>query len=405
MPIGTHGRITTVELTPPGTKRSEQIWEARTRFRDADGASRRVKRTGRSKNAAETNLKGALTERQHNAAVDLTGASRLSEAAARWLDARRADVATGDLGPRSVDEYESVLTLHVLPALGELRLREVTTARCEAWMQALRKHKGPSTCQKARSVLSGILGYAARMGAIIGNPIRDISPVPGGRKRKPRSMTAAERTAWLEWLDTHIAAKPLRDGEPARRAMTWSAERNTSVIADRALGDITRLMLATGVRIGEAMAIGWDEVDLQAGTVAICWHIVRVRGQGLVRLPGAKSDAGDRVLRLPSWCVDMLLRRRIASEGATPVFPDTLGGWRDPNLVMRWMRWSRDEAGFSWVTSHVFRQTVITVLDEAGLSTREVADQAGHSRIGQTQDYMARGIASERAAEVLEDLL
>jgi integrase len=100
----------------------------------------------------------------------------------------------------------------------------------------------------------------------------------------------------------------------------------------------------------------------------------------------------------------MLMRRRIASEGATPVFPDTNGGWRDPNLVMRWLRWSRDEAGFGWVTSHVFRQTVITVLDEAGLSTREVADQAGHSRIGQTQDYMARGIASERAAEVLEDL-
>jgi hypothetical protein len=107
MPIGTHGKITTVELTPPGTKRGEMIWEARTRFRDADGASRRVKRTGRSKNAAETNLKAALLERQHNAAVDLTGASRLSEAAARWLwlAARRADVSTGDLGPRSVDEY------------------------------------------------------------------------------------------------------------------------------------------------------------------------------------------------------------------------------------------------------------------------------------------------------------
>jgi hypothetical protein len=45
------------------------------------------------------------------------------------------------------------------------------------------------------------------------------------------------------------------------------------------------------------------------------------------------------------------------------------------------------------------------VLDEAGLSTREVANQVGHARIGQTQDYMARRIASERAAEALEDLL
>jgi hypothetical protein len=41
------------------------------------------------------------------------------------------------------------------------------------------------------------------------------------------------------------------------------------------------------------------------------------------------------------------------------------------------------------------------VLGEAGLSTREVANQVGHARIGQTQDYMARRIASERAAEAL----
>jgi integrase len=72
---------------------------------------------------------------------------------------------------------------------------------------------------------------------------------------------------------------------------------------------------------------------------------------------------------------------------------------------MRWWRWSRDEAGFSWVTSHVFRQTVISVLDEAGRPAREIADQAGHSRISQTQAYMQRRIASERAAEVLEDIL
>ena len=152
------------------------------------------------------------------------------------------------------------------------------------------------------------------------------------------------------------------------------------------------------------MALGWDDVDLEAGTVHLRHHLVRVKGEGLRRAPGTKRGDG-RMLRLPSWATDVLLRRRVAAEGETPVFPDDLGGWRDPNLVMRWIRWSRDQAGFGWLTSHVFRQTVITILDEAGLSTRTVADQVGHSQISQTQSYMARRVASDAAAAALEDLL
>ena len=44
-PIGTHGKITTVEITPAG-QRAPKVFEARTRVRDPDGKSRPVKRTG-----------------------------------------------------------------------------------------------------------------------------------------------------------------------------------------------------------------------------------------------------------------------------------------------------------------------------------------------------------------------
>lgn len=403
--IGTNGKITTREITPPGTPRGQKVWQASTYYRDADGTTRRVKRTGPSKNAAETALKEALTKRRHTSGAEIDGSTKLADAAARWLAVRRADMEAGNLAPRTVETYASAMARHVLPALGQLRLREVTTARCEAWMLELRKRLSAEMCRTSRAVLSGILGYAARMEAIPTNPISDISPVPGGRKRKPRAMTAEERAAWLSWMDSNVAAKPRKPGEPAPRPHHRTPEQILETAKGRALGDITRLMLGTGCRIGEAMALSWDEIDFTAGTVDIRWHIVRVTGKGLVRMPGAKSEAGDRTLRVPDWTLDMLLRRRTEPDSGWPVFPDQNGGWRDPNLVVRWIRWSRAEAGFDWVTSHVFRQTVITVLDEAGLSTREVADHVGHSRIMQTQSYMARGVASERAAEALEGLL
>lgn len=59
-----------------------------------------------------------------------------------------------------------------------------------------------------------------------------------------------------------------------------------------------------------------------------------------------------------------------------------------------------------WVTSHNFRKTTATILDEAGHSGRQVADQLGHSKPSMTQDvYMAREVANPAAAEALERAL
>ena len=57
----------------------------------------------------------------------------------------------------------------------------------------------------------------------------------------------------------------------------------------------------------------------------------------------------------------------------------------------------------AWITSHTFRKTTATILDEDGQSARQIADQLGQSRPSMTQDvYMGRKIRNPRAAEVLE---
>lgn len=375
LPIGSAGTIKTTQMGP-------KLWLARCRYRDADGATRQVKRTGRSKSGAENALRAAVAERKHTAGATLTGDSKLADAAGKWLEQKRAEVGGGDLAPSTLAVYESAWRNYVQPALGELRLREFTVARCEDWKVALRKRKGASSTKSARTVLSGVLGYAARMGAIPANPVRDISRIPGGKRKPVRALTADERRAWLEAME--------RDDKAAR----WD------------IPDLTRFMLGTGCRVGEALALSWDEVDFEAGTVDIRWRLVPVRGEGIRRTAGAKSVAGERVLQLPRWCLDMLMRRRVDPDSGYAVFPDSLGGWRYPNNVLKVLRHARDDAGFGWVTSHVFRKTTLTVLDEAGLTARVIADQAGHSDPSMTQRvYMARKIASEQAAGALEDLL
>ena len=99
-----------------------------------------------------------------------------------------------------------------------------------------------------------------------------------------------------------------------------------------------------------------------------------------------------------------MLKRRQPHPGVLgPLFSDALGRWRDPSNTSRAFREARDAAGFSWVTSHVFRKTCATILDEAGMSARDIADQLGHARPSMTQDvYMGRKIVNPLTAAALD---
>ncbi len=394
LPIGTYGEIAIVEIKPG-------VHRARAHVRGFDGETRRMERTGRSRVKARDALTAAIAERLKatGGGAELTGDSKVADAAAQQLARWRDRVAGGKIAPRTLEAYECSLRLHILPALGGLRLREATPGRCEAWLVRLQKTTSPGVAKRARAVLSGVLGLATRMDAIAANPVRDLSPVAASDEvRESRALTAAERAQWLEWLDTH-AARPPGGRRPGARP-------DEALIAWQALGDISRLMLGTGTRISEALAVGWDEVDFAARTVTIRWHLVAVRGQGLMRMPGTKGKPkAVRVLRAPGWLMEMLTRRRADNPRAVPVFPSLVGSWRDPNDVGKKLRWARDEAGFPWLTSHRFRQTLITFLDDAGMGTRELADQVGHAQISRTQAYMARRVESDRAAELLETML
>ena len=159
------------------------------------------------------------------------------------------------------------------------------------------------------------------------------------------------------------------------------------------------MMLATGLRIGETAAITWPAVDLDSGTVEVRGTVIRVRGEGLVIKPKPKSEAGWRSIELPSWCTAMLRRRtdRPANRWEA-VFTSPTGLLRDPSNTQADLREVFARVGYPGVTSHTFRRTVGTLMDEAGLSARAAADQLGHAKVSMTQDrYFGRKLRATGA--------
>jgi integrase len=379
LPLGTYGAIRTYQ--------QGDVWRARTLYRDFDGVTRHVEKQAKTQGAARNALTAALRDRARiDRAGTITSGTRLSIVAEQWysqLDGK---------SPSTMQAYPDRLDNQIIPALGAVLVRELSVSLIDRHLATVKRVNGPSVAKMTKSVLSGVCGLATRHDALSTNPCRDVASISTKPKREPRALSIEE----------------------VQRIRVWFA--GDAKALERDLPDLVAFMVATGLRIGEACAVCWTDVDLDEATVIVRGTILRLRGQGLVLKPSPKSKAGDRMLELPQWCVELLTRRsedpnlseRPKTNGAIgihqPVFPAPVsGGWRDPSNTRRGLREAFAEMGMPGITSHAFRKTVATMMDDAGLSARQAADQLGHAKPSLTQDvYFGRKRRATGAATVLE---
>ena len=150
------------------------------------------------------------------------------------------------------------------------------------------------------------------------------------------------------------------------------------------------------------------DFDTDAGTITITGKVIRETGKGLIRMDETKTASGHRTLPLPRFAIETLTERRALPYLGEQdlIFPSTAGTLRDPNNFGRLWRTVRDELGVPEVTTHSFRKTVATLIDDQGLSARIGADHLGHAKVSMTQDrYMARGKVHTQVADVLDDAI
>lgn len=117
----------------------------------------------------------------------------------------------------------------------------------------------------------------------------------------------------------------------------------------RDLGDVGDILIATGARIGKVLALRWSDIDLENRTLTIRATIVRSPGQGAVIQERPKTDSSTRRLKLPSFALDVLTRRRLDAycELVFPASAAPFAGPRtsEPSGHTPWHRTRVDDAG------------------------------------------------------------
>ena len=202
-----------------------QVDESRYRIRfwgkDSNGTYRRMSRTVRGTRLDAERVRSELMLEHSEDAPCPT----VAQAWERWvLPDMEQRVATGDLAPKSLEQYSSAWRKHVEPAWGSVSCDAVRPLRVQQWISKM----GRSPAISATQVLSKVMDYAVRYEFCDHNPMREkyLMPSPSTvEKQDPGIWDVAQlmnewdacRGAWYEPAFILAAFGGMRVGEPYAR--------------------------------------------------------------------------------------------------------------------------------------------------------------------------------------------
>lgn len=360
--IGTYGAI---QVRPRGRRTV-----AMTRYRDLDGRLRRVEATGDSPALARSQLKERLLNRSgYGSGGRLSVASPFTNLVALWL----ADLEVRELAEGTKESYRDLVRLQVLPAFENFTLGEITTGRVEWFLKSQAAHSH-SRAMHSRTMLNLLFGYALRNDALARNPVEGTSQL-----RKPRNIPQALTPGQIASIRKAAAAWRSEDGLPGPKS-------------DGQVRDLIEVLLGTGMRPGEALAIRpCDVTDGPSGMVVrVTGTVVQRKATGLIRQAHPKSASSVRAIPVPEFAA-VVIRRRMATIAAADnertVFANRNGGPLNPYNVRRTFREIVELAGLgdTGISLRWFRRTAATVI------ARSMGSNAAATFLGHTSTAITEG--------------
>jgi integrase len=245
------------------------------------------------------------------------------------------------------------LDLHILPAFGTKRLCDISTVDLQRFiLQKFDNGLGWETCNHLRNLVSKIFATAKKFGRFGGeNPASGIELPEKISVREKRVLMPEQVTLLL----THLR-------EPVR----------TMVL----------VAVLTGLRVGEILALRWQDLDLEKGEL----HVEQAIYRGYLGTP--KTKGSKRTLPVPHAVIvalRALAQRSNALQEQGLVFATRKEtAFSDTNLLLREIKPAARKIGLAWVSWHAFRRTHCTLLQLAGGSAKDAQAQLGHSQITTT---------------------
>jgi len=262
--------------------------------------------------------------------------------------------------------YESIINTHLLSRFGKIRLNEITSRMVGDYVSSkLDEHKS-QTVKNIKNCLSAILQHAyIPDGHISSNPCRGVA-VPIPEKEKLRALEEGMEPDPYTWEERTVVERVFREHFPRFYPLVLTGFR-------------------TGLRIGELLALQWQNVNFDSKLISVRKNISR----GRRTTPKSRSSIRD--VRMTSLLLqalkehhEALEKEAVSKEGKLPlwVFPNKLARRLNyGNFMDRVWNKAMEKTELRRRTPHDMRHTYATLRLLRGHSLSEVSKEMGHASV------------------------
>jgi len=300
-----------------------------------------------------------------------------------WLKRWYQDYVLTRTRSRTADSYRSEIRNHIVPALGQIRLSRLSPQHLQDYYsKALASGKLESGAGLSRRtvlyhhrIISKALKHAVRMGVLSHNPAEMVDP--------PRLI---------------------------RREITILAPRNIPRFLEAIWESIYSVLFytafATGMRLGELLALTWEDIDLERGFISVTKALSK---RGGVKIEDTKTDYGRRRIEISSSLLRVLREHRSAErakgetlgrplEETDLVFSYPGNRPLDPSTITHKFTEVIRRAGLPCLTFHGMRHTHASILIASGVDIKSVSARLGHASASFTLDTYGHLLPGSRTA-------
>lgn len=327
--------------------------------RKADGSPNRKSVYGNTKKEVIEKLRAMAIDFGNGISFDST-VMTMKEWLVFWLE----NFKKLSLKPKTYEVYERFILQHITPSLGHISIKDINTMNIQKLVND--KYKaGLSTAsiRKMFNIINQSLSHAVKGNMITRNPAESVH-LPKHTQKQIKVFTQEEQNRFLE-----------------------CSKGDT-------LHGLFVLALDTGIRLGELLALTWNDVDFDNETIQVNKNLITVKdfdntaeSKNILMLQDApKTKASIRKVPLTKRSLALLKEMNPGQTATGLIFRTKTKNFISPRNVERSFCRIAAKAGISKCNFHTARHSYATRLFELGIPAKVVSELLGHSKVSHTLD-------------------
>lgn len=354
-------------------QRKNGLWEARYSL-GVDSKGRQIRKSvyGKSRSEVSKKLTKTLNEINMHTYID---PSKLT--VEEWIEIWLKDYKKDSVSPKTYESYKEILDNHIIPQLGYLYLKDLRIEQIQSTFNKM-KNLSDRTIKYTRTIFNMALKRAKKNRLIPYNPCEDIDLPKGKPKKEVVIFTDKEQMEFLRAIDGHQYQVPFL------------------------------LLISTGLRVGEALALTWPDVNFEDNIININKTLARTLSEDAKSIFNPpKTETSNRIIPILPMIAEQLKKHKAEQNKIklkvgkeynpySLVFTNMYGGPVSFSTFSRSLKRILKDNNLPLLSPHDLRHTFATRGLESGMDMKELQELLGHSSMKLTSDLYTHVLMKQK---------